>query len=876
MATAINRWGVFIGYVFCGKLLWGQTIYYNFENDSDLLLWLSVNKSRWELTHSGSISGNSSLHHNFDNASAGTDYIFCPYTFPLNYNDTIEWEFVLQHDYLPSSANKWIFYLASSTPAHCNPCNEATLGVGVNQTSSDDGLNIYYIDAKGVKCLTRSLFNWEKEVGTNPCKVKISRLPDGKLQLWTAVPYTSSLKLREEIQTQIRPAGCYFGISYTYSSSQDKKLWLDDIAITSKPTTKFQLKVDTVFFLTPKKLIIHFNSPLENTLKQNPEIVFLPSIDIRSIEFGCQQIMIDLVKDFDPKSILHLSLKKIAGKGGTSLQDTILNISSNIASYFDIIFSEIMFDPTPTRRLPELEYFELYNRCDRSLYLSGWTVSNGIKNIPLPDFWLQPNEFVLFTNISGIGKYDTLKNVMYCLPSSFLNNEKGSLWLKNESGEIISYIQYQSDYITDKYKKEGGWSIEIIDTENPCGGIENWQVSKSIYGGTPGGPNSVQSINRDLVKPQIAQLALPSDSTFIVFFSEPLHPLSLNTTNFHFSDESIAKKTAFFNNDGRAIEVILNTKWQGTEKYTIQLFSHIEDCVGNRLNDTLLEFLPPQLPKPGEIVINEILYETDDSLSEFIELFNTSEKYLDAGELILERIDTLTGQIEAVTQLLPLGFIIRPGAYLAITHNVEKVKSSYNITSPSAIFNWVNLFSLPDEGATLQIRTSDGQIIDRICYSPRMHFPLLSSTRGVSLERVNPLQNGTDWTNWHSAASNVGYATPGYKNSQLLKENMIGNNWLILSPSTFTPNNDGVDDVLAIQIRPSEPSTLITISVFSAQGHWLKNIAYQRYIGNEATFVWDGTVNGRLLAPGIYIIYARHMSSKRIISETKKTCTIVY
>jgi flagellar hook assembly protein FlgD len=69
---------------------------------------------------------------------------------------------------------------------------------------------------------------------------------------------------------------------------------------------------------------------------------------------------------------------------------------------------------------------------------------------------------------------------------------------------------------------------------------------------------------------------------------------------------------------------------------------------------------------------------------------------------------------------------------------------------------------------------------------------------------------------------------------------------------------------------------MVTLSLYTAEGRWVRHIAYQQYIGSEATFTWDGTVNGRLLPAGIYILYARLMNSKHIIGEQKKTCTLVY
>src|SRR5690606_25258437 len=45
--------------------------------------------------------------------------------------------------------------------------------------------------------------------------------------------------------------------------------------------------------------------------------------------------------------------------------------------YKDVIVTEIFADPSPVVGLPAVEFVELYNRSDKTLKLSGWTLSDG-------------------------------------------------------------------------------------------------------------------------------------------------------------------------------------------------------------------------------------------------------------------------------------------------------------------------------------------------------------------------------------------------------------------------------------------------------------------------------------------------------------------
>ena len=107
-----------------------------------------------------------------------------------------------------------------------------------------------------------------------------------------------------------------------------------------------------------------------------------------------------------------------------------------------------------------------------------------------------------------------------------------------------------------------------------------------------------------------------------------------------------------------------------------------------------------------------------------------------------------------------------------------------------------------------------------------MHFSLLESIDGISLERLS-----FDRNDWHSAASTVGFGTPTYKNSQQLITQSIGE--INIEPKSFTPNNDGYKDICSINWNFNENNLMASIKVFDDEGRLAKNILNNKMIGNE-------------------------------------------
>jgi flagellar hook assembly protein FlgD len=156
-----------------------------------------------------------------------------------------------------------------------------------------------------------------------------------------------------------------------------------------------------------------------------------------------------------------------------------------------------------------------------------------------------------------------------------------------------------------------------------------------------------------------------------------------------------------------------------------------------------------------------------------------------------------------------------------------------------------------------------------------MYSDLLTSTDGISLERLNPSLRSEDITNWHSASQGCGFSTPGYQNSEFIGMNDGATTTVTLSPTVFTPDDDGKDDVLMIKFALEDAGYLANINIFSASGTRIRFLAKNRLLSTEDGIAWDGRDDKNQKAPiGIYIIYIGLLKPDGKSIQVKKTCVL--
>ena len=543
---------------------------------------------------------------------------------------------------------------------------------------------------------------------------------------------------------------------------------------------------------------------------------------------------------------------------------------------WDVIMDEIMADPYPVTGLPESEYVELFNRTMFPLNLSGWTFEYGSSVKTFPDINISPHGYLIVTNDTLMNTYGPC--VFLFSSSSSLPNEGTTIVLKNSTGKVIHTVTYSSDWYQDPLKANGGWSLEMVDPDNPCGCEDNWIASKDVKGGTPGVINSVHASRPDSIQPHLKMAWIVSDNIIETEFSESMDSLSLNDSNKWCLDENgfTPIKVSLIPPGYNCVYLTLPEPLEKNHIYSLSCKNPPSDCAGNYL-DTARKVrigLPDSI-FPGDLIINEILANPVANGEKFIEIFNRSEKILNLEELALGLYDSTQNLGSDLIPISQCGFLSFPDDYSVLTKNPDDIMKRYYCPDPDVFIKMASFPSIKsDNGTVVLARKNDGIIIDRVNYSTIMYSDLLATTNGVSLERINPLLSSEDITNWHSASESSGFATPGYRNSEFL--NMVPDKDVVsLSPSVFTPDNDGKDDALMVRFTLDSPGYFVNITIFDANGIMIRRLAKNRILSNEDGIIWDGRDDNNKKSPiGVYILSVELFKPDGKISHFKKTCVL--
>ncbi len=150
---------------------------------------------------------------------------------------------------------------------------------------------------------------------------------------------------------------------------------------------------------------------------------------------------------------------------------------------------------------------------------------------------------------------------------------------------------------------------------------------------------------------------------------------------------------------------------------------------------------PPALP--GDLVINEVLFNPFQDAKDFVEIYNKSDNEFPLKNLFLASRDN---NLE-LTQIYSLAgdkYLIQPQSYVALTVDTNGVFPYYSIKCPECFQQVAKMPSYNNDDDYVVLLNENLDIIDELYYTEDLHHALLKDVEGISLERTDVNKSTND------------------------------------------------------------------------------------------------------------------------------------
>ncbi|MEL7835224.1 lamin tail domain-containing protein [Fodinibius sp. Rm-B-1B1-1] len=687
-------------------------------------------------------------------ASTSPAYLSTPST-----NITGSWTFFIEfRGFEPSGSNQAEIFLMSDIADLNGSVNGYAVQVG---ESGDDVFKIVRYD-NGTEATT-VLTGTTVVQSSGTYTVRVNRDASGNWQMEVSDNYGGPFDTNITGTDNTHTSASYLGPRINFTSTRSDKFFFDfkidlppfDINQTSVSSNE----IDIIFNREYKQSTVQTSDfSIDNGIGTPNSVTFKNSTTVQ-LDYGSTTF---------PSGEYTITINDVDDQNGITIAQ---NTTSNFLIYDtyaegDIIINEFAYDyPTTISE----EYIEIRNTSDKYLNLAGWEIADnnsnsGLGSDPIP---IEPDSFLVISA-------DTVE-----LSSVFGDrayHQSGFPALNNTSPDAVQLITNtgaKADSLT--YNSTWGGidlALERRSASTPSTYQENWGDSPNPDGGTPGTANEIAP---DYTPPELIDLNIISTQTLQLVFDERLGQSgNYNITN---NSTSINQTTA------DTVELSLGSALQDAQHYTLSI-EGATDIFGNTITsiDTSFTFYNPSPVDSGDVAINEFMYDPPSGNTEYIELYNHSDKSLDLHDWTLsDNRETFEGTISNSQFILP------PDSFVVIAPD-NTIETEY----PDIALIAMNSFpALNNGGDQIIIRDQNGSLLDSLQYNSNW------GGNEIAIERRTIDVLGTYQSNWGDAPNGVG--TPGTQN-EIAKDNT--------APS--------FDDVIAVDNNKIELTFSENITVESA------------------------------------------------------------
>lgn len=832
-----------------------------------------TNKPTW----SGSvaqfiINGNQQLQLN--NTLAGTSWLSTP--FATSSLDNQEWQIFVKQNFSPSAGNFGRVYLVSDHSDLSSPLNGYYLQFG--ESGSNDAIELFRQSGstsvsvcRASSGLIATAFN---------VRIKVTRDSSGLWSLLVDYSGNTDFSLETAGIDSTYTTSSFMGILCTYTISNATRFYFDDIYAGPAVRDVIPPVLEWAIVKSSHQLLLGFSELLDTTSSQRT-FAYQANNNLgnplsASLQPNGTTVLLTFSGTFGNGIQNQISVSGIKDlSGNTMATDDLpfLYFVESPVSRRDMIITEILPDPDPPIGLPPSEFVEIYNRSPNPIQVNGWVLTDGTSSAIISSAIILPSHYWIVTGAASQPAYSLFGNAIGAGSFPALNNNGDYILLKSADGISIDSVNYSTDYYHDADKAGGGWSLELIDRNNPCGGEGNWAASEDPAGGTPGKQNSVDGIKPDLTGPRLTGV-IPRGDSLLISFDERLDIAAPAEGSFQLTPLLPISGSSFADLSLDQILVVTSEPMKSRQAYQLKV-TGVRDCNNNLIQDDYcqLNFALPEPADTLDVVINEVLFNPRPAGVDFVEIYNCSEKYLNLKGWKLANVE---GSLLKDAKPISSGdLLLAPAAYLVFTADPDQLASQYPMGVLQSFVKTMTP-SLPDDEGSVAIAKENGKMLDAFHYSKDFHTPLIRDDEGVSLERISSTDPTNDPQNWRSATSQSGFATPGYLNSNARPEIQLPAGDISVEPEIFVPGLGGNDFAL-IHYSFQQAGLVANIKIYDAIGRLVRNIANNEILGFEGFYRWDGVRDdGTQARVGYYLVWGEVFDFSGTVRAFRKRVIIAY
>ena len=788
---------------------------------------------------------------------------------PSNASFNGSWTFEVELDFNPSASNKLFVYLTSDNQNLKDSLNGYFVMIG----NTTDEISLYrqsgfqqneiidgpddFIDLNNVSIL-----------------VSVERNFLGQWSLFAdTLSAQNNLVFLGSTQDNSFQYSEYFGFRCQYTATRSDKFYFDNIIIDAIPFQDF----------FPPSIIDHNIETNKVVLELNETIITPSSANINLLDIYNQVSLLDSF--FTQNNVLtiystipfernvpyQISLQQLTDTAGNTRDSSFLFSINNSYSSNEIQFSEFYTDPTPSYGLPKAEFIEIKNTLNEMVYLENFQLIDQSDTIPLPLDSLFPFEHLILCANANVDSFQIYGRVIGLSNFPSLNNSGDFFQLNDSYNNILDSITYKKEWfrnLTDlfgNYKSNGGFSLERVDSASNCSVQHNWYPCIDPLGGTPCSGTSVSFGDIETVPLVSKNAYILSHNSCVFNFNQEFDYAALQ------EDSSIIlllNEVPFlpdsFSRPNKTQLIIFSEHFNQSSNNQVSV--QLKDCYNKpfTIEENIYTITPPL---PGDLIINEILFNPAQGNFDFIEVFNRSNNAIALNDLIIYEKPFDADTIIDYVTMSDLWQLMPPKSYYVFTEDRNALLNRYLVENPENIVE-VSLPNFPDDKAGVGIMSTDSVVLDEVFYEERWHLETQNNVEAFSLERISAEGPSNISSNWQTCATQY-MATPTYKNSQSFE--FEGSALLSVSTEVFSPNQDGYLDFIQISFIQNEANSFATAKIYDINGRPIKTLARNEILASENKWTWDGSdTNGQLAPIGIYIVRLEVLSesgSKKVYKE---------